>query len=128
MTVLSFIIDMDPPGGAGDVYDSFEFYGIHGSSWARVKIVEHSTIYATQGHGDNLGGCPPKPPPPGPPRSLPTPLDREPDDHPASLASLAALGGSYFGRHPGPPPGQQGKLGWGVRLHCSPPRPGIGPL
>jgi hypothetical protein len=55
MTVLSFIIDMDPPGGAGDVYDSFEFYGIHGSSWARVKIVEHSTIYATQGHGDNLG-------------------------------------------------------------------------
>jgi hypothetical protein len=55
MTVLSFVIDMDPPGGAGDVYDSFEFYGIHGSSWARVKIVEHSTIYATQGHGDNLG-------------------------------------------------------------------------
>ena len=54
MTVLSFVIDMDPPGGAGDVYDSFEFYGIHGSSWARVKIVEHSTIYATQGHGDNL--------------------------------------------------------------------------
>jgi hypothetical protein len=85
---------------------------------------------------------------PGPPRSRsPTPFHRKPDDlAAASLASLAALGLSrgyhfsgsakmipsrglaYFGRHPGPPPGQQGKLGWGVRLHCSPPRPGIGPL
>jgi hypothetical protein len=32
MIVLSFIIDMDPPGGAGDVYNKNEKYYIHGSS------------------------------------------------------------------------------------------------
>jgi hypothetical protein len=67
---------------------------------------------------------------PGPPRSLPTPFHRKPDHLAASsLASLAALGGSYLGRHPCFPPGQQSRLGWGAAmLHCSPPKLLTGPL